>query len=179
MARIPYPQNLTAETREKLSRLGNLNVTRMMSHAEPVMDAYAKLGVAILRRSKLDPKLREIAILKIGLLCESEYEWHQHEPYARAVGVSEEAIGGLASGELDPLSEMEKLVAAFASETFLQKRVSDETFKAISRHLSHEELVELSLTCGYYIMTAGYLRTFDIEIEDGPALGHTVAQSSK
>lgn len=177
MARIPYPDGLSKEIRDRLVKLGNLNVTRMMTHSEPVMEAYSKLGLAILRKGKLDPKLREIAVLKIGLLCESDYEWHQHVSFARAVGVPDATINAVANGGTTALSETERLVLAFAEETFSRKRVSDAVFSAIGKHLSHEELVELSIACGYYIMTAGYLRTFDIEIEDGPSLGDTISQA--
>ena len=64
MARIPYPDpaNQSAEVRDRLARIGSLNVTRMMSHAEGPMLAYSKLGTALLLRGKLDPVLREIVI---------------------------------------------------------------------------------------------------------------------
>ncbi len=178
MARIPYPDSLSQETSDRLVKLGNLNVTRMMAHSEALMDGYSRLGLAILRKGKLDPKLREIAVLKIGLLCESDYEWHQHVSFARAVGVPEDTIEALATGDTSRLPDVERLVVAFAEETFSEKRVSNEVFSAISEHLCKAQLIELSLACGYYIMTAGYLRTFDIEIEDGPSLGETVSGSS-
>ncbi|MET0988623.1 MAG: carboxymuconolactone decarboxylase family protein, partial [Steroidobacteraceae bacterium] len=86
MARVSYPSNLSPEITDLLSRRGALNVMRMMAHAPGVMTAYSQLGVTLLRKGKLDPVLRELAILKIGLLCESEYEWHQHASIARTVG---------------------------------------------------------------------------------------------
>ena len=56
------------------------------------------------------------------------------------------------------------------------RNFTEETnFQAAHGFLSLEELVELSMTCGYYIMTAGFLRSFEIEIEATPPLGATIA----
>ena len=49
--------------------------------------ASCKLG-ALLRRGELDPRLREIAILRVGMLCGAGYEVHQHRWVARRVGLS-------------------------------------------------------------------------------------------
>ena len=52
MARISYPDpsGQSEEIRDRLRRMGSLNVTRMMSHAEGAMLAYSKLGTQLLLR---------------------------------------------------------------------------------------------------------------------------------
>lgn len=173
MARVEYPQaaDQTEEIRDRLRRMGSLNVTRMMSHAEGAMLAYSKLGTQLLLRGKLDPILREAVILRIGQLCGSEYEWHQHASVARAVGMTEETLQAIADGRYAELDEPFRAAIAVAEEIKHHGGASAKTFAHAQAHFSNEELVELCLVAGYYIMTAGFLLSFGIEIEDTAPLG--------
>jgi 4-carboxymuconolactone decarboxylase len=176
MARIPYPERseLDPDIADRLVRLGSLNVTRMMAHAPNLMVAYSKLGTQLLRNGTIDPVLRELVILRIGVLCDSDYEWHQHASVAEAVGVPAEKIQAVKTGELTPLSEREQVAVHFAEEIKSYGRVGEETFAHARRLYSPAELIELALLAGFYTMTAGHLRTFDIETEGGPPLGATM-----
>src|SRR5271156_3096787 len=50
--------------------------------------AYHVMG----ETSTLPPRERELLILRIGWLCQSEYEWGQHVLFARAAGLSDTEI---------------------------------------------------------------------------------------
>ena len=173
MARIPFPDAAAqpAELRDRLDRLGNLNVTRMMSHAPALMVAYSKLGSHLLLKGTLDPVLREAVILRVGQLCGSDYEWHQHVSVARAVGMPEEMLSAIEAGRYDDLPDGIRLAVRAAEEVYRDHRVSDDTFAALRRDFDEPQLVELVLLPGFYIMTAGYLRSLDIEVEETGPLG--------
>lgn len=175
MASIPYP-TMAPEVEELFVKMGSLNVTRMLAHSKPLMEGFSRMGVGILGKSSLDAALRELTILRVGVLCASEYEWIQHVTYARAVGLREEAIEAVKSGDLSTLTDAEKMAATFAEQVCRNNVVSQETLKAAEAFFDHRQLVELVMTCGYYYMTAAFLKTFDIEAEAGPTLGETVAQ---
>ena len=176
MARIPYPDpaSQSAEVRDRLKRIGSLNVTRMMSYAEASMMAYSKLGTTLLLRGKLDPVLREIVILRIGQLCGSAYEWHQHVSVARAVGMDEPTLMAVEELAFDRLTDEQQAAIAIAEDIKLKSGATAETFARAQRYFSPEQLVELCLVAGHYIMTAGLLLSFDIEIEDTPPLGESM-----
>lgn len=176
MARIPYPDraNQSPETLDWLKRIGALNVTRMMSHAEQAMLAYSRLGTALLFKGTLDPVLRELVILRIGQLCGSDYEWHQHVSVARAVGMGEAMLDAIAAEEFGGLPPTMQVAARFAEEIKRDGAASVATFAEARGLFSDAELVELSLVAGYYIMTAGFLKSFEIEIEDTPPLGESM-----
>lgn len=177
MARVPYPDpsTQTDEIRDRLKRMGSLNVTRMMSHAEGPMLAYSRLGTALLLRGKLDPVLRELVVLRIGQLCGSAYEWHQHVSVARAVGMDAATLEAISEQDWASLSPRQQVAIRLAEEIKQQGGASEATFRAALVHFTIEELVELCLVAGYYIMTAGFLLSFDIEIEDTPPLGASMA----
>jgi alkylhydroperoxidase family enzyme len=179
MARIPYPDpaDQSEDARDRLRRMGSLNVTRMMSHSEGAMQAYGKLGTFLLRKGRLDPVLREVVILRIGQICGSDYEWHQHVSVARAVGMSEDTLSAIEVQAFDRLGERERVAVRIAEEIARDRGASAETMGAASSHFTKEELVELVLVAGYYIMTAGFLLSFGIEIEDTPPLGASMTPS--
>lgn len=173
MARLPYPDPAaqSPELHHRLERIGALNVTRMMSHSEGAMQAYSRLGTFLLRKGTLDPVLREIAILRIGQLCGSDYEWHHHVSVGRAVGMDEATIAAIAEQAFDRLGPKAQLAVRIAEEIKRDAGASAATMAAAAAVFSMEELVELVLAAGYYIMTAGFLLSFGVEIEDTAPLG--------
>lgn len=174
MARIPY--FVPAETDiEKKALQGeppfNLNIFKIVTHAPTaIAKKFISLPAAVLMSGKLDPVLREMAITRAGILCNSPYEVYQHRKVSKRVGMSAEKLEALNVGSTSPVfSEIEILVLRFTEETVLQRKVSDETFKAISKHFSHELLVELAIAAGCYMMVSVFLNTFEVDIEEQPS----------
>jgi len=177
MSRVPYPDpaNLSDKARERLEQGAPLNLLRMMCQAETAFIGYSRMGRPLLRRGLLNPHLRELAILRVGYLTSSVYEQFQHVALARAMGMAEDKIEGTAIGSASPVfSEQEAGLLRFVEETFNDLRVSDPTFAEAQRHFSSAELMELSIVTGFYVMTAGFLMTFDIEPESNPALSDSM-----
>jgi len=87
MARVPYFDLAQASDtyRQLIGSRPPLNLYRMLPHAGKVAEGFLALGGAILRENRLDSRLREIAILRVGLLCGSSYEVHQHRRVARII----------------------------------------------------------------------------------------------
>src|SRR5690349_6157859 len=73
------------ETFRKLEANGYsvLNINRAMAHAPELSRDFLRLGSKILFKSRLDPKLRELAILRVSRLTKCKYERMQHEIIAR------------------------------------------------------------------------------------------------
>lgn len=180
MARIPFPDAATQsdELRDRLQRLGNLNVTRMMSHSPALMTVYSKMGSHLLLKGALDPVLREAVILRVGQLCASDYEWHQHVSVARAIGMPEEMLTAIEAQRFDDLSGTIRLAVRVAEEIYHDHAVSPDTFVAVRAAFDEAQIVELMILPGFYIMTAGYLRSLDIEVEEtGPLGGSFIKQA--
>jgi len=174
MARIPY--FVPAEKDKDKSLLQgkapfDLNIFKMITHAPiDIARQFIGLPAVVLTKGKLDPILREMAITRAGILCNSQYEVHQHVKICKRVGMSNDKIKALDIGSTAPVfSEVERLVLLFTEETVLKRKVSDETFAAISKHFSHEQLVELSIAVGCYMMISIFLNTFDVDIEEKDA----------
>lgn len=180
MARLPYIDPATApeHVRELLERLPvKLNVFRMMANAESDFRPLVGLGTAILGRQKLSAKLRELAILRVAALSPARYEWVQHVPIARQLGVSDAQIDALEREELDAdaFSDAERAVLAFTAAVVRGPRVEDTLFGELTRHLPAREIVELLLTIGDYLMLARVMTVLELEVDE--AAGGAVVDS--
>lgn len=168
MARIPYfdPANAAGRAKEQYEKLPHLNIFKMMGHSGELLDGFVKLGNQILVYSKLDPVLREIAIVRVGVLSNASYEVHQHERISRQIGMPEEKISAIHEGpEASAFSELEKQIMRYTDDVVLNVRASDATFNPLKETLSYQELQELTITIGYYMMVSRFLETFDVDIE--------------
>ena len=180
MARLPYvePGSAPDAVRQVLERLPiQLNIFKMMAHAETCFRPLLSLGTAILSEQRLDARLRELAILRIAQLSGARYEWVQHEPIARAVGVSEPQIEALAADSVDDacFSAVDRLVLRFTTEVVNAVKASDATFAEMQRHFSPREIVELLLAIGFYMTIARLAETTATDV-DMPA-GMTMIDS--
>lgn len=171
MARIPYfdPANATGRAAAWYGRLPPLNIFRMMGHSGELLDGFVRLGNQILAFTKLDPVLREIAIVRVGVLSNAKYEVFQHERISRQVGMDDAKIRAIHEGpEAAAFNDLEKMVMRFTDDVVKNVRAGDATFKPLAEKLSHQELQELTITVGYYMMVSRFLETFDVDIEAAP-----------
>src|SRR2546428_4039027 len=168
MARLPYvdPATAPAPVREILEQLPvKLNIFRMVANADTALRPFLGLGTAILARQQLDPKLRELAILRVAALSPARYEWVQHVPIAQAMGASAAQVAALERGDIaaDAFDPLERAVLRFTTEVVRDVRASEATFAELARHLSAQEIVELIVTVGYYMMIARLLETTAVQ----------------
>jgi AhpD family alkylhydroperoxidase len=171
VARLPYPDPDSASepVQEALAALPALNIFRMLAHAESALRPFLRFGGAILGGLELDPKLRELAILRVAAISEARYEWIQHVAIARHVGVRDDQIAAVERGAIEAdesLDELESAVLEFTSQVVAGPRVSDAAFASVSDRLSPREVVELLLTIGNYLMLARVMTTLELEVDD-------------
>lgn len=143
-----------------------LNIFKVMAHCPRVGREFLRLGNAILFKGSLPPKLRELAILRVGDLAEAIYEWTQHVPIGLMAGLTEEQIKTMHQWKESPLfSDQERAVLKYTDEVAQNIRASEETFKAVRDFLTEEQVVELTTTIGYYGMVSRILEALEIELE--------------
>ncbi len=142
---------------EKLEQNGAkiLNLYRALAHSPSVMVDCMKLGNSLLSKTKLSSKLRELVILRIAGLSGSKYEWTQHRPVALEAGVTGDQIGAL-----DGWRQSKQ----FTDELAQVVNVKEETFNALKRFLTEQEIVELTLAIGYWGLIARVLVPLQVDL---------------
>lgn len=169
MPRIPYFDLSEAdeELREAVESRPALNIYRMLAHAGPAAVGFLKLGSSLLRENKLDTLLRELAIIRVGILCRAHYEVFQHERIARREGLGELKIEALRDGpDSSVFNDVEQKVLRYTDYVVLNVKSGESAFRALEQIMSHRELAELTLTIGFYMMVSRFLENFEVEIED-------------
>lgn len=160
---------------ERMEKQGDvLNIFRALSHSPEALRRFMKFGSYLLTEGKLDPKLRELAILRAGWLCKAPYEFSQHISFGRRTGLSDDQIRAIAEPASRYFAPNEMAVLAFASEMTTDARVSAATFHAVQSFLNEEEIVELTMVTGYYNMVSRLLNTLEVDI-DPPAANDLAA----
>jgi alkylhydroperoxidase family enzyme len=170
MPRIPYADandpNLDPDAAALLVKLPPLNVMKLMAHGGKAFGAFTRLGTALLYKGKLDPILREMAIVRVGILCGAAYEVYQHKQISRDVGMPEDKLRALKVGADDPIFDAtERAVLRLTDDVVKNIKASDETFAAAAALFDHQEMVELIMCIGFYVMTSAFLENFEVEIE--------------
>ena len=145
-----------------------LNLYRMLPHAGPAAVGFLKLGGALLRRGELDPRLREIAILRVGMLSGASYEVHQHKRLARKAGLADDKIAALTEpgGHLGALDECERFVVDFTDRLVHHVKADDAMFARALTLFGERQRAELVLTIGFYMMVSRFLENYEVDIEE-------------
>jgi alkylhydroperoxidase family enzyme len=115
---------------------------------------------------QLDPKLRELAIIRTGIVGDSRFEYSQHLKVARMVGIPEEklaAIKGWTTSDL--FAPVERAVMAATDEILARNLVEDETFAALRKHLSDAQILELFVVIGLWRMHGLIVRALHLEYD--------------
>lgn len=169
MARIPYFDMTQAPEAYQALLNGRppLNLYRMLPHAGPALSmGFLGMGGALLRENQIDAKLREIAILRVGILSKASYEVHQHKRVARNVGLSDAKIAALEVGaDTSVFNELELLILQFTDVVFNEVKAPDELFNAVAGRLGTRQTAELVLTIGFYMLVSRFLENFEVDIE--------------
>lgn len=182
MARLPYPDlaSLPAGNRKLLETLPPLNIFKMLAGSGPSFAPFMALINAYLNEGLLDAHLRELAILRVGHLCGSAYELHQHLRVSRTLRLSESRIAAAAGALPSPeFSEAENAALALADDLVAHVKASKKTFEEARAHLGDSGVQELIIIVGVYLLVCRYLETLEIELEETEIKGSGLEEIRK
>ena len=174
MARLGYPA--ASDVAEVMRRfpppLRNMNIGRMVSHAPTLAGPYYDTYAAALQWLELDPKIRQLAILRVAERADAPYVLVQHRALSKLVRLTDEQIAAAGQPGVDDacFSHIQKIVLSFVDEVIAGPQISNPVFERIRSVLTPREIVELLLVIGWY-WTACRLTT-SLEIEPEHPLGH-------
>jgi len=180
MTRLPYAT--PAQLAELIRQSGlpqntpKTNAFRMLAHAPAIGASTLRLVLALLTETDLEPRLRELVILRVAQRCDGRYAWVQHASIAAIVGVSDAQIAVLERGETPNalFADRERTAFAFADEVLDTCCATDDTFAAVREIFSPSEVLELLLLIGYFRMICGVMNTLHVELE--PSFGVTILE---
>jgi alkylhydroperoxidase family enzyme len=129
-------------------------------------NARESLGMLLQPGRKLPAKLRELAIIRTGIVGDSRFEYSQHLKVARMVGVAEDKLAAIKSwATSDKFSPAERAVMLATDELVGRNLVEDETFAALKQHLSDEQIMELFYVIALWRMHGMIVRALHLEFD--------------
>lgn len=164
-------QRAIAETqRGRDGRL--LNIFRTLAHAPEALKSFLAWGGYILSdRNSLPARERELAILRIGFLCRSGYEWTQHHRIGLRCGLTSEEIERIKIGTAAPgWSRAERSLLSACDELHRGQFIEETTWKALLADYSQKQAMDLVMTAGQYTQVCMMLNTFGIQLDEGQVL---------
>jgi len=173
MARISYVEKdgappEVAETFAKMEARGNYvgNLWKMIAHSSSALIHVIRTGNALLTKTRINPKLREMAILRTAELLGCAYEIRPHTKAALQEGMTDKQLKAIKGWESsNSFSDIERAVLRFTDEVAQVAKVKDETFSNLAKYLDEGMMAELALIVGFYGMLARTLLPFEVDLD--------------
>ena len=124
------------------------------------------LGSGILGHGLIEPREREIIILRTCARSGAEYEWGVHAvAFGNAVGLSQPQIDATVNDDPDVWSERDRLLLRLADELHDSDHVGEELWRELAACWSEPQLLELVVTAGWYRTLSYVLNAVAIQRE--------------
>jgi alkylhydroperoxidase family enzyme len=162
------PAQRTEEQRELLVGIWGDDVPNLFSTVarHPALyRSWFPFCIQLLTQSVFSPRERELLIIRTASLCGSAYELEHHRSLGAEVGLSDRDLAALTGEGSQDWTPREQLLVTAAGELHAQYMIGDATWRGLSALLTTEQLVELPMLVGHYIMLAGTLRSLGVPLE--------------
>jgi alkylhydroperoxidase family enzyme len=148
------------------SRPKGLNALGTLARHPHLMRAYHEFAGHVLFGTTLSVRQRELAVLRVASLRQSEYEWRQHAVLAGDAGISDDEVGRVADGPDAPgWSPFERALLGAVDELVAGADISDGTWRVLAEGLDEQQLMDLVFTVGAYDVLAMAFRTFRVPLD--------------
>ena len=143
------------------------NVFRILLRRPRLAKGVSELLGSLLFGADLDDRLRELAIMRVGWVTGSDYEWTQHWIVAQRCGCTPEELVAVRDWYASPgFGEAERAVLQATDETLETGAISEETWNRCDALLGGEACLELILTIGAWRAVSQYLRSVGVPLEE-------------
>ena len=144
------------------------NIFKTLSYHPDLFRRWLVFGNHVLFKSTLPPRERELIILRIGWLCEAEYEWAQHVLIGKEAGLTAEEIDRIKAGpNARGWSEADKLLLQATDELRKDAFITDATWNGLSQHFDTKQLMDVVFAVGQYNLVSMALNTLGVQLDDG------------
>src|ERR1700744_2251155 len=152
--------------------MAELAIFQVLLNHPKLAFACNDLLATMLWRGELDPRLRELVIMRIGWLTASDYEWTQHWRVAQGLGVSADDLLGVRDWQAhDAFGPAERAVLAATDDVGRDGAGSGQSWAACERELGADQalLIELVAAISGWRMIASILHSLQVPLDDGVA----------
>jgi 4-carboxymuconolactone decarboxylase len=136
-------------------------------YSPPLAEAMTSVNDYLRRKSGLDPRLVELAILVTAREMDSEYVWTAHEPAAQKAGLAQEIIDTVKYRRpLTTLGEKEAVIVQLGRDAISKHKVGSDTFARAVKLFGNQGVVNIVSLMGDYAATTILLNVSDQHVRD-------------
>lgn len=175
---------------EKARELGDaMGMPARRTHSEAFRVVANNPGVArvaftqlmqLLENNRLDTRLRELMIMRIGWATGSAYEWTNHWRVATTAGILPEDILAVRNWRnSDRLTAADRAILAATDECLEGKSISDAVWTEVAKYIiDPAQQVEFVVAMGNWLMFSMLFRNLRIPLGEGVAVWPPDGQAS-
>jgi alkylhydroperoxidase family enzyme len=145
-----------------------LNIFRTLAHHPKLLKRWLVFGGHVLCKSTLPARERELAILRIGWRCRSEYEWGQHAAIGRACGLSDDEVRRTTEAATAPgWSAFDAAIVRAVDELHDDAFLSDASWSALTAKWNTEQVIDFVFAVGQYNLVSMALNSLGVQLDAG------------
>ena len=137
-------------------------------YSPPVAESMTGVNDYLRRKSGLEPRLVELAILVTAREMDSEYVWTAHEPAAQKAGLKQEIIDAVKYRKpvTTALGDKEAVIVQLGRDSIGKHKVGSETFARAVKLFGNQGVVNIASLMGDYAATTMLLNVADQHVRD-------------
>jgi 4-carboxymuconolactone decarboxylase len=146
---------------------------RVVMKHDAIFRCQMDMGMALFK-GRIPARERELAVLRIGWLSQSPYEWGEHVDIAQRHGLTREEIARVTGGSAAPgWSEHDAAILRGTEELLADYALADATWETLAKTWDEAQLIEFPMMVGQYVATAFVQNSLRIALaDDNPGLSH-------
>ncbi len=127
----------------------------MLRHPK-LFRAHSDLAMVLMGGGTLPVRDRELAVLRIGWICQAPYEWNAHVDMAkRMTNITPEEIERIITGSSAPgWSAHDTAILRAVEEMISDAMITDETWATLVKTWNEPQLLEFPILVGQYLGVA-------------------------
>jgi 4-carboxymuconolactone decarboxylase len=152
------------------------NVLATLMHHPALAGPFLTYNNVLLNVPTLDPRIRELMVLRVAWRTRARYEWAQHVRLAGRVGITAGEVAAVADDSgAHVWAPLDADVLNAADQLIDRYRIDDDTWDRLAKQLDERQMVELVFVVGTYTGLAMAFNSFRLHID--PELEEIAAAS--
>ncbi|MCT6795048.1 carboxymuconolactone decarboxylase family protein [Klebsiella pneumoniae subsp. pneumoniae] len=177
LVKLPEVEDMTAEQLSVYEKFRS-NLTKALLITKCSAGPHLALGGA-LTKGYLNDLEREVIVLRVAKLVNSEFERVIHYPLAIKAGLSEEEIDDIENGRYEKLSPRRAAMVKYITECIENTKASPSAFRSLNGFYSQGEIADATHLAGHCWMTAMYLASLAIPLDTQEASWDRLTELNK
>ena len=167
---------LDDETRALLAPItvagGAANIFRTLAREPAALRGFLAWGGYVLsRRNGLPERERELAILRVGYLSKSGYEWAQHVRIGLAAGLTEAEVRRVKLGpDASGWNEADRALLRAVDELHADRAIRDATWEELGRSFDDRQRMVIVFVIAQYSQVSMILNALGVQLDPGLSL---------